>query len=287
MPFVEQTIFEALTELLDEGVLTIEGDILYQKRMRNDGRLSLIRAESGKTGGSAVTKQYGKEGYLYWMTNYLELNKIGISVNPKNRLYRLRSDLGLKDLEIKELIQVEDMGAAEDFALSFFSAERDGEWVRLTYNDMEKKFVSLKANIRAKTKANPEIEIESNSANSSVLKSNKGKGKVVALDFEGTETALTFDQFWDLYDKKVDRSGCEKKYMAVSEANRVKIADYLPLYKLAQPDKQFRKDPSTFLHNASWNDEIITRNAATSTPPTGGHTKLGTSDARIEAARNF
>jgi hypothetical protein len=33
--------------------------------------------------------------------------------------------------------------------------------------------------------------------------------------------------------------------------------DYIPKYKIAQPDKKFRKDPQTFLNNKSWLDEII------------------------------
>ena len=33
--------------------------------------------------------------------------------------------------------------------------------------------------------------------------------------------------------------------------------EYLPKYKLSQPEKKFRKDPDTFLNNKSWNDELI------------------------------
>jgi hypothetical protein len=38
-----------------------------------------------------------------------------------------------------------------------------------------------------------------------------------------------------------------------------KIIDYIPEYKKATPDKQYRKHPSTFLNNESWNDEIPTK----------------------------
>lgn len=139
-----------------------------------------------------------------------------------------------------------------------------------------------KQNITSPTYDN---HMESESDNNTVLKNiNKGKGKVVPLDFEGTETVLTFDQFWELYDKKIGRKACEKKYKAVSEPDRVKIADHLPKYKTAQPDKQFRKDPETFLNNASWNDEIITRNATIIKPPPGpDNGKMGTSAARVDA----
>jgi hypothetical protein len=32
---------------------------------------------------------------------------------------------------------------------------------------------------------------------------------------------------------------------------------YIPRYKLHQPDKQYRKNPATFLYQRSWEDEII------------------------------
>jgi hypothetical protein len=69
-----------------------------------------------------------------------------------------------------------------------------------------------------------------------------------------------FDYFWDLYDKKVGRTKCEKLWEKLPDAERLLCVQYIPLYKQAQPDKQYRKNPETFLRNKSWNDEIIFRN---------------------------
>lgn len=145
----------ALQELIEEEVLTIEGDRLICPRMVKDFQVSQKRAESGKKGGSKVTKQYGKAGYLYFISDEDENHKIGISVNPKNRLYRLRSDNKIPLLEIIEEVKVEDMGVAEDEALNFFEKERDGEWLKGNFNKLLKKFVLLKANVKAKSEANP------------------------------------------------------------------------------------------------------------------------------------
>lgn len=51
LPFSLLEIEEAITELLEEGVLIIEGDFLFQKRMRKDGEISDKRAFAGKKGG--------------------------------------------------------------------------------------------------------------------------------------------------------------------------------------------------------------------------------------------
>ena len=67
-----------------------------------------------------------------------------------------------------------------------------------------------------------------------------------------------FEDFWNDYDKKVgEKKKIEKKYNKLSDSEKLKIKDYIPLYKNSQPNKQYRKNPETFLNNKSWNDEII------------------------------
>lgn len=51
LPIDVNEIAEAVQELTDEGCLTIEGDLLYQKRMVRDNKLSIKRSEAGKKGG--------------------------------------------------------------------------------------------------------------------------------------------------------------------------------------------------------------------------------------------
>lgn len=51
LPFDLPTISDAITELIDEGVLCHEDDFLYQKRMVKDNKISELRSVSGKVGG--------------------------------------------------------------------------------------------------------------------------------------------------------------------------------------------------------------------------------------------
>jgi len=160
MPFDQQQIERCLIELSDEDVIQVTENDLSQKRMMRDGELSLTRSIVGKMGGSNVTKQYGKKGFLYWMGDYDNKNKIGISVSPQNRLYRLRSDLKLKNFDIQDCFEVKDMGLSEDLSHEFFSDLLDGEWVKISHDEMKIKFDLLKAKLQAKTQANTEYEIE-------------------------------------------------------------------------------------------------------------------------------
>lgn len=66
-----------------------------------------------------------------------------------------------------------------------------------------------------------------------------------------------FSDFWDLYDKKVGRPKSERKWARLSVAEKEAIMEFIPRYKANQPDKQYRKNPETFLNNRAWEDELI------------------------------
>lgn len=67
----------------------------------------------------------------------------------------------------------------------------------------------------------------------------------------------TFDDFWNLYDKKTDRAKCEKKWNNLKQEDKEAIMEYLPAYKQSTPDKKYRRNPETFLNNKTWENEII------------------------------
>lgn len=58
LPFTYKIIEPALTELIDEKVLYIEGDNLCQKRMIKDEKISFLRSKAGFKGGK--TTQFAK-----------------------------------------------------------------------------------------------------------------------------------------------------------------------------------------------------------------------------------
>lgn len=78
--------------------------------------------------------------------------------------------------------------------------------------------------------------------------------------------STSFDAFWSLYDKKVGKPKAEKLWDKLSMQEKRDCLAYIPLYKQAQPDKQYRKNPETFLRNKCWNDELIYRNNGNNKP---------------------
>jgi len=69
-----------------------------------------------------------------------------------------------------------------------------------------------------------------------------------------------FDEFWDLYGKKIDRPKCEIKFDKLSSEQINLLFSNLPDYIKSKPEKQYRKDPIRWLTGECWNDEIIQTN---------------------------
>lgn len=68
----------------------------------------------------------------------------------------------------------------------------------------------------------------------------------------------TFALAWNMYDKKVGcKAKLEKKWNSMSKADRKAAIEYIPLYVLSQPNKQYRKNFQTFLNQRGWEDELI------------------------------
>lgn len=66
-----------------------------------------------------------------------------------------------------------------------------------------------------------------------------------------------FDIFWLKYDKKVDKAKCKKKWSQIKETDRQEILRHLPKYVQATPQKQYRKNPLTYLNGQTWKDEHL------------------------------
>ena len=91
------------------------------------------------------------------------------------------------------------------------------------------------------------------------IKGGLGENKIVVLKDEND--VYPFEEFWNDYEKKVGKKDkLVPKWRKLSDVDKINIKAYIPLYKTAQPDKKYRKNPETFLNNKSWNDEIICNN---------------------------
>ena len=71
-----------------------------------------------------------------------------------------------------------------------------------------------------------------------------------------TKINISFDDFWDLYDKKIGKPKSEVLWNRLTDEERTLIIKYIPKYKISK-EKQYRKDPERFIAHRVWEDEII------------------------------
>ena len=75
------------------------------------------------------------------------------------------------------------------------------------------------------------------------------------------ESSAEFESFWAMYDKKEGRHKAELKFKKLTSADKAALFAALPQYILATPDKQYRKNPLTWLNGKHWNDELTVNNS--------------------------
>ena len=69
-----------------------------------------------------------------------------------------------------------------------------------------------------------------------------------------------FEKFWNLYDKKTSYKKCFAKWKTIQKKNYDIIFKHVEKYVKSKPEKQYRKDPETYLNQEFWESEIISKN---------------------------
>ena len=100
---------------------------------------------------------------------------------------------------------------------------------------------------------------------------NENNEKNVKTTPSKTDGDDIFEKFWKMYGKPVEKKKCRSKWNRIKSVDQELIFKNLPAYVQATPDRQYRKNPSTYLNNECWNDEIIkeTKNGKTQHNYTG------------------
>jgi hypothetical protein len=82
---------------------------------------------------------------------------------------------------------------------------------------------------------------------------NRTKTKTEILDQK-------FEDWWLWYDYKISKEKAKKSWNKLNEKEKDIALQSVQAYVESTPDKSFRKHPTTYLNQKSFNDEIINRN---------------------------
>jgi uncharacterized protein YdaU (DUF1376 family) len=142
---------------------------------------------------------------------------------------------------------------------SKFIQDENGLWYneRLDIEKTKRKAFSesRRNNIKGKnqhTKAHmtTHMENENEDINEDI---NRNKNKTEILDAK-------FEDWWLWYDYKISKDKAKKSWNKLNEREKDLALQTVQAYVESTPDKSFRKHPTTYLNQKSFNDEIITRN---------------------------
>lgn len=193
----------------------------------------------------ALIGEYGAAGYgIYWRIVEMLHSANTHTLPLKKYIYLAIAKQMLTNAE-----QIEAMLTACINDYELINSDGVNFWIdRVLRNIETRQEISVKRREAGRLGAEKRKEL----ANAKQNQANKRKGK--------ESINIPFVDFWELYDKKVgEKTKIEKKWNTLSNSDRQGIILYIPKYKAAQPDKNYRKNPETFLNNRSWNDEIIVR----------------------------
>jgi hypothetical protein len=208
-----------------------------------------------------IESKYGNDGYATWIKilrhlavtdyHYLDLSK-------SSDLMFLSSKCKIsEELLIKIIDDLVELGELEkdvwvDYRIIF--SNKFIESIQDAYGKRNNKCITYEGLLHL---------LRSKGVRKLQQSGDKGVGKPQSIveysieeDTKLKQTIVQFNSFWESYDKKVNKTKCEKKWMTLSESDRDAIMANVINYVKSKPDKQYRKDPLTYLNNRAWEDEL-------------------------------
>lgn len=90
-----------------------------------------------------------------------------------------------------------------------------------------------------------------------LIKQKETEIKPNAFNSVDKKSVFSFDDFWEIYPKKVAKSSCEDKYNKISEKDRQIIKDTIRNFVSYKPFKEYNHpNASTYLNQKRWLDEV-------------------------------
>jgi len=154
----KQSLDKTLHTLIEAGVASREPDgCLINRRMVREERNRRAAADFGKQGGNPVlTKNYHRPGFVYAVMRKSDRAiKIGITENPRKRLYKLRQQYKAEELEMLGFQKVTDMGRAKEQLLERLTVKDKHEWIKLKGRDRLTLGLTLGLPLKGKPKGRP------------------------------------------------------------------------------------------------------------------------------------
>lgn len=197
----------------------------------------------------------------WWIDILMEVNHSDNMVNLGNQLIECKRGQSVMSLSS----WAKRWGVTKDKARNFF--------VLLEKDNMITRENVVKSTRITVCNYNSYQDVSHASQTQAKRKLNTNNNDINENNLNRSNDVYSFENFWDDYDKKIGNKGeLSRLWDRLPDADKLAIKAYIPKYKAAQPNKQYRKNPQTFLNNKGWLDEAI--DSKPSVEPTKRYKKL-------------
>lgn len=179
-----------------------------------------------------------EDGTFYWVSHK--------NIKDAMPLLNIKSDQGIIN-RIKNLIDaglLVKYSRCEEFGKTLYTFGP-------TYDRLEY-FETPQQKLRVpQTKVETNILLKNNTSSLFPLEENNSSPTESLVDH-------VFEEFWNRYDKKVQRAQAERMWKKLKKTEIEAIMSRVDAYVQSTPDRQFRMNPATYINpsNRRWEDEI-------------------------------
>jgi len=208
----------------------------------------------------AIRQKYGIIGYAIWcmILEYLTGSDGNVFEDTDMELELMSGDFGVSVTEIRSILDYCYRLELLFIKNGFVNSESLDERLKIVYDKRGRAKERSAKQKRLDGKFIKNNDKHDESVTDMPIESVLTVTEIPQSKVKESKVNISFSDFWELYDKKVgDKSKLQKKWNSLTDEEREKAMEHIQKYKIAQPDKKFRKDPQTYLNNRSFNDEII------------------------------
>ena len=214
-----------------------------------------------------VQKELGLEGYAIYF-QLLEVLREQLDFKyPFNDVDLLADEMGTSEPKIKAVICNYDLFTIDEDS-NFFSIKQLYYLQPYIEKTQRARLAAKKRWDNVNDDANAmQMHSKCNADAMQVKESKVKETKVKESKVNLSIYNIDFEEWWFKYDKKTGKEKSLIKWNLLNKEEKDLALSVVEQYVDSTPEKKFRKDPATYLHNKSFNDEIINRNLTSSHKP--------------------
>ena len=228
----------------------------HDVEMFNDIKIKFIKAKHGLIGYAIFLRLleniYKENGYYIQIDDKFNIlfaddNKLDINV-----YINVLNDCINENLFNKEIYEKHKVLTSKRIQLNFLAGAERRKLIEL-----KKEFLLLTDDLLENDNIKI-IDVYINSENDDISTQKEIESKKKKETKK--EINISFEEFWEIYKKKIEKAKCMEKWNKLSDKDRELIMIHIPIYENSLSDLKYLKNPMTYLNSKMWLDIEETEN---------------------------